>query len=110
MVLAVLCAIQTVAVMIVTTAVNAYLLDAYPEGSGEVGAWVTASRNWSGFMSTYIQIEWVDRSGPIKALGTQAGITVASMIVLVVLNLYGKQLRRLQGRMVFGRANAPKQY
>ena len=50
MVLAVFSAVQTVGVMIVTTAINAYLLDSYPEGSGEVGAWVTASRNWSGFM------------------------------------------------------------
>ena len=48
MVLAVFSGLQTVGVMMVTTAVHAYLLDGYPEGSGEVGAWVSASRNWSG--------------------------------------------------------------
>lgn len=47
--------------MIVATAINAYLFDCYPEGSGEVRAWVTASRNWAGFMLTYIQIAWGTR-------------------------------------------------
>ncbi|KAK0263112.1 hypothetical protein LTR35_017611 [Friedmanniomyces endolithicus] len=101
MVLAVLSAVQTVGAMIVTTAINAYLLDCYPEGSGEVGAWVTASRNWSGFMATFIQIEWVTSAGPATAFGAQAGITAGSIIVLVILQLYGKKLRKRQGRMVF---------
>ena len=104
MVLAVLRTLQCVAVMIVTTAINAYLLDSYPEGSGEVGAWVTASRNWSGFMATYVQIEWVTSKGPVKAFGTQAGVTIASMLILVFLQMYGKRLRKWQGRMIFGRA------
>lgn len=73
-----------------------------PEGSGEVGAWVTASRNWSGFMATYIQIEWVTGAGPAVAFEFQAGITAASIILIVFLQVYGKRLRRAQGRMVFG--------
>ncbi|KAK0770353.1 hypothetical protein LTR75_017932 [Friedmanniomyces endolithicus] len=103
MVLAVFSAVQTVGVMIVTTAINAYLLDCYPEGSGEVGAWVTASRNWSGFMATFIQIEWVTNAGPAIAFGAQAGITGASIIILIILQLYGKKLRKWQGRMVFSK-------
>lgn len=104
MVIAVFAALQCVGVMIVTTAINTYLLDCYPEGSGEVGAWVTASRNWGGFMSTYIQIAWVNRDGPATALGAQAAITFVSMFLMVVLQMYGKRLRKWQGRMVFSKA------
>lgn len=103
MVLAVFSALQTVGVMIVTTAINSYLLDCYPEGSGEVGAWVTASRNWSGFMATFIQIEWVTKAGPATAFGAQAGITGASIVILIVLQWFGKRLRKSQGRMVFAK-------
>lgn len=101
MVLAVFSAVQTVGLMIATTAVNAYLLDSYPEGSGEVGAWLTAARNWGGFMVTYFQVEWVLGSGPVKAFGTQASITVGSMLILAALQIFGKRVRKLQGRMVF---------
>ncbi|KAE8159856.1 putative MFS transporter [Aspergillus tamarii] len=103
MVIAVFAATQCIGVMIVTTAINAYLLDSYPEGSGVVGAWVTASRNWAGFMATYIQIDWVTRIGPAKALGIQAAITFVSVFFMVFLQMYGKRLRQWQGRMVFSR-------
>ncbi|GAB1205253.1 hypothetical protein APSETT445_003926 [Aspergillus pseudonomiae] len=99
MVIAVFAATQCIGVMIVTTAINAYLLDSYPEGSGIVGAWVTASRNWAGFMATYIQIDWVTRIGPAKALGIQAAITFVSVFFMVFLQVYGKRLRKWQGRM-----------
>ncbi|KAJ5290858.1 MFS transporter [Penicillium angulare] len=103
MIIAGFASIQVVGIMIVTTAINAYLLDCYPEGSGEVGAWVTASRSWAGFMATYIQIDWVDRMGAAKALGIQAGITVASLFFIGFLQIYGKRLRKWQGRMVFNK-------
>lgn len=101
MVIAVVAAIQCVGFMVVTTAINSYLLDCYPEGSGEVGAWVTASRNWGGFMATFVQLDWVDRLGPAKVLGIQAGITVASLFLIAFLQAYGKRLRQWQGRMNF---------
>lgn len=103
MVIAVFAAVQCIGIMVVTTAINAYLLDCYPEGSGEVGAWVTASRNWGGFMATYIQLEWVRSLGPARALGIQAAVTVASQFLMVILQIYGKRLRRWQGRMVFNK-------
>lgn len=48
--LAVFGAMQVVGIMIATTAINAYLLDSYPEGSGEVGAWICVGRTLGGFM------------------------------------------------------------
>ena len=101
MVIAVLATLQCFGVMIVTTAINAYLLNCYPEGSGEVSAWITASRNWAGFMATYIQIEWVTQLGPARALGIQAAITFTSLFLIVFLQFYGKRIRQWQGRMVF---------
>ncbi|KAL8707412.1 MAG: hypothetical protein Q9220_007557 [cf. Caloplaca sp. 1 TL-2023] len=105
MVLAVFAATQCFGVMIVTTAINAYLLDCYPEASGEVCAWIAASRNWAGFMATYIQIEWVTRLGLAKVFGIQAGITFASIFLIVLLQVYGKRTRKWQGRILFGSGN-----
>ncbi len=51
-VLAVFVAGQVMGIMIATVALNAYLLDAYPEGSGEVGAWIVVGRTLGGFMAT----------------------------------------------------------
>lgn len=87
--------------MIATVALNAYLLDAYPEGSGEVGAWIVVGRTMGGFMATYIEIDWVTKSGPIDALGAQTGITAAAGFIILALGLIGKRLRKAQGRMNF---------
>ena len=102
-VIAVFATTQCFGVMIVTTAINAYLLACYPDVSGEVGAWTTASRNWAGFMATYIQIEWVAQLGPAKVFGIQAAITFASLFLIVFLQLYGKRMRQWQGGMLFGK-------
>lgn len=56
MVVAVFAAMQVFGIMIATTAMNASLLDAYPEGSGEVCAWINFGRSMGGFMATYINI------------------------------------------------------
>jgi MFS family permease len=103
MVIAMFAALQCIGVILVTTAISAYLLDYDPETSGEVGAWVTASHNWAGFMATYIQIDWVTRLGPAKVLGIQAAITFASLFFMTFVLLYGKRLRQWQGRMVIGK-------
>ena len=87
--------------MIATVALNAYLLDAYPEGSGEVGAWIVVGRTMGGFMATYVEINWVTRSGPVDAFAVQTAITAAAGFVVLVLGLFGKRLRKAQGRMYF---------
>lgn len=87
--------------MIATVAVNAYLLDAYPEGSGEVGAWIVVARNMGGFMATYIEINWVEAYGLENTFGAQAGITAAAGLIILGLGMYGKKLRNMQGNMKF---------
>ena len=74
MAIAVLCAAAQVAgIMIATVALNAYLLDVYLEGTGEVGAWIVVGRTWAGFMATYIEINWVLKDGLVDAFGAQTG-------------------------------------
>ncbi|KAL9093484.1 MAG: hypothetical protein Q9165_003879 [Trypethelium subeluteriae] len=100
MVLAVFAATQCVGIMVATTAVNAYLLDCYPEASGEVSAWVAIGRIWGGFMASYIQLPWVAEIGAAKVLGIQCAITAAAASVIVILQVYGKRIRTAQGRIV----------
>lgn len=101
MVIAVFFAGQVMGIMIATVALDAYLLDAYPEGSGEVGAWITVGRTMGGFMATYIEINWVTKSGPLNALGAQTGITGAAGLIILILGYFGKRIRKAQGRMKF---------
>lgn len=101
MVVAVFFGAQVAGIMIVTTAVNAYLLDAYPEGSGEVGAWLGFGRTWGGFMASYINIPWVLKDGPAKVFGIQAAVVLGATLIVAVLQIFGKKLRQAQGRMIF---------
>lgn len=100
-VVAVFFAAQVMGIMIATVAINAYLLDAYPEGSGEVGAWIVVGRTMGGFMATYIEINWVTDHGLENAFGAQTGITAAAGLIIIGLGLYGKKLRIMQGNMKF---------
>ena len=99
MVLAVFATLQIIGFLINTAAINAYLLDAYPEWSGEVCAWIVIARTTGGAMSVYVQLPWVARDGPLATLGTQAAITVASLLFIVLLQLFGPRLRRKQSHL-----------
>lgn len=101
MAVAVFDATQLVGVNVISTAVNAYLGDAYPEAPGEVDTWIVMGRTMGGFMATYIQLSWVKKVGPGSALGTQAGITWAAVILVAILQIFGKRLREWQGPMKF---------
>ena len=101
MVIAVFFAGQVVGIMIATVAVNAYLLDVYPEGSGEVGAWIIVGKAMGGFMATYVEIDWVRKSGPVSTFAAQTGITAAAGFIILALGIFGKRLRTAQGRMKF---------
>ncbi|KAF2721797.1 MFS general substrate transporter [Polychaeton citri CBS 116435] len=101
MAVAVFAAMQVVGIMIATTAVNAYLLDSYPEGSGEVCAWINVGRTMGGFMATYIEIPWIQEHGTAAPLGIQAGITFAASVIPIFLQVFGKRIRQWQGEMKF---------
>ena len=99
--MAVLDAAQFIGVVIISTAANAYLGDAYPEAACEVDTCIVIARAMGGFMATYIELPWVARVGAAKALGTQTGITWAALSLVIFLQVFGKRLRQAQGPMVF---------
>ncbi|BDD60932.1 hypothetical protein MAP00_006019 [Monascus purpureus] len=43
-------------IMITTVAITSYNLDSYPEGSGEVSAWLNFARTTGGFIVSYFQV------------------------------------------------------
>ena len=101
MAIAVFYAVQIVGIVIATTGISAYLLDAYPEGSGEIGAWTNFGRLMGGFMATYVQLEWVQRNGAAVALGSEAAIVFAAALIILGLHVFGGRIRRMQGPMKF---------
>lgn len=70
MIVAAFYAVHVVGITIPTVGIDAYLLDAYPEGPAEAGTWVNVGRSSGGSMATYIQLNWIERdSGTEKVLG-----------------------------------------
>lgn len=88
-------------IMVTTVAVNAYNLDSYAEGSGEVAAWVNFSRTTGGFIISYFQVKWAAASGTIISFGVQAAICGAAFGLILFLQFYGKKLRQKSGPLHF---------
>lgn len=89
-------------IMIVTTAINAYVLDSYPEAPGEVSAWINAGRTVGGFIISYFKIKWAEKEGTEKSLGIQAAVVVAAVLLFIVpLQIWGKSMRDRQGKIEF---------
>lgn len=101
MVTAVVWGLYVFGIMICTTAINSYLLDAYPEASGEVAAWINFGRTIGGFIITYEEVDWAFAMGTEKALAIQAAIVAAAFGLIVVLQFKGKQMRLRQGVVTF---------
>lgn len=89
------------ATIITTTAVSAYLLDSYPEASGECAAWLNFSRTLGGFIVGYIQINWATKAGTQTEYGIQSAIMAAAFLVIVFLQFFGHKLRQAQGPLKF---------
>ncbi|KAL2415722.1 hypothetical protein ABEF95_004306 [Exophiala dermatitidis] len=89
------------ATIVTTTAVSAYLLDSYPEASGECAAWLNFSRTLGGFIVGYIQINWATKAGTQTEYGIQSGIMAAAFLLLVFLQFFGHKLRNSQGPLKF---------
>ncbi|EXJ80123.1 hypothetical protein A1O1_08265 [Capronia coronata CBS 617.96] len=88
-------------IMVTTVAINAYNLDSYPEGSGEVAAWVNFARTTGGFIISYFQVKWANASGTIVSFGVQGAVCFAAFALVVFLQIYGKKLRMSSGPLHF---------
>ncbi|OQO05774.1 hypothetical protein B0A48_09868 [Cryoendolithus antarcticus] len=88
-------------IMITTVAITAYCLDSYPEGSGEVAAWINCARTTGGFVVSYFQVKWANRMGTAATFGIQAAVVAASYLIVVFLQMYGKRLRERSGPLRF---------
>lgn len=92
----------TFGVIVNSASVNMYLLNSYPEASPEVGMWINFSRTAGGFIISYFQVEWVARVGAEITFGTQAAVCLAVFSIIVVLQLFGEQLRGWGGELNLG--------
>ncbi|KAF5858016.1 hypothetical protein ETB97_004947 [Aspergillus alliaceus] len=84
-------------IMIVTVATNAYVLDSYPEASGEVAAWINFGRTAGGFIVSYFMVEWSNKQGARRQFGTMTGIIVFSFLIILLLQATGKKMRLWAG-------------
>ncbi|KAK9458910.1 major facilitator superfamily domain-containing protein [Lipomyces oligophaga] len=88
-------------VMLDTVAILAYLLDCYPEASGEVAAIICMGRTVGGFIVSYFQVKWADATGAAVSFGTQAAISAAAVLLIVLLQFRGHRLREWSGPLNF---------
>ncbi|KZO99734.1 MFS general substrate transporter [Calocera viscosa TUFC12733] len=89
-------------IMIMTVGVNAYNLDSYPEGSGEVAAWINFGRTTGGFIVSYFQVTWAQSLGTEVSFGTQAAICAFVFCLLIVpLQFFGRRMRQWSGPLHF---------
>ena len=54
-------------IMIVTTSINSYVLDVYPEAPGEISARINAGRTIGGFIVSYFELTWAEAEGTQKS-------------------------------------------
>jgi hypothetical protein len=101
-VLAVGWGMHNLATILTTTAVGAYLIDAYPEASGESAAWLNFARTVSGFAAGYFHINWGQDVGVELEYGIQTAMMAAAFLVFVVpLTIWGRRIRDWQGHLKF---------
>lgn len=88
-------------VMTASVAVTTYLLDSYHSASAEVASFLNFARVVAGFAVGYFQMPWGVKVGYDKSFGTQAGIVGAALVVLLLIQNYGKVLREKGGPVKF---------
>lgn len=81
-------------VMLSTTAINAFMLDAYPDRPGEVAALINFGRTSGGFVISYVQLNWALATGTQVQYGTQAGIVAGAFLIILFLQAFGRRLRQ----------------
>ncbi|TKA70092.1 hypothetical protein B0A55_08026 [Friedmanniomyces simplex] len=88
-------------IMLTTVAITAYNLDCYPEGSGEVAAWINFARTTGGFIISYFQVTWANAMGTERSFGIQAAICLAAYFLVVIMQVFGKRIRERAGPLRF---------
>jgi len=88
--------------VLTTSAVASYLIDCYPEASGESAAWLNAVRTLAGFILGYVQLNWATASGTEVEYGIQSAIMGGAFLLFVVpLTFFGSRIRKVQGPLKF---------
>lgn len=88
---------HTFGVMTTSVAVSAYVLDSYPTAPAEVSGWTNFARAIGGFGVGYFQQPWGAKVGYGGSFGTQAGVVGFGLIIIAVVQLYGRSLRLYAG-------------
>lgn len=88
-------------IMVTTVALTAYNLDSYPEGSGEVAAWINFARTIGGFIISYFQVSWAKAEGTKTSFGIQAAICALAFLLIITMQVFGKRLRLYAGKLDF---------
>jgi MFS family permease len=88
-------------VMIASVAVTAYALDCYPNGAGEVSAFLNFARTAGGFSVGYFQQPWGAASGYGLSFGIQALIVGVATVVLTLIFIFGPRMRERGGPLNF---------
>ncbi|KAF8464913.1 major facilitator superfamily domain-containing protein [Kalaharituber pfeilii] len=88
-------------VMAASVGVTAYTLDCYPNASGEVGGYINFARAAGGFIVGYFQMPWGMKVGYDVSFGTQAGIVTAAVILLIIIQRFGRIWREKGGQVEF---------
>lgn len=86
-------------IILASVSITAYTLDCYPNGSGEVSAWLNVFRTLCGMAVPYFQLTWGIRVGFGQSFGIQAAAVVCALGLLVPLFFYGERLRIRFGPM-----------
>lgn len=93
---------HNLATVLTTSAVGAYLIDAYPEASGESAAWLNFSRTVAGFAVGYFMLPWATADGPELEYGIQTAIMGGAFVLFIVpLTMFGSRIRTMQAPLKF---------
>ena len=84
-------------IMLISVAIVTYVLDCYPNASGEVSALINLGRVAAGFSVGYFQSAWGTKEGYNVSFGLQAVVIAASLVLLFLLQVVGARIRNWSG-------------
>ena len=90
-------ALVQVGIMLISVAIVTYVLDCYPNASGEVSALINLGRVAAGFSVGYFQQAWGTKVGYNVSFGVQAAVIAGSLAVLFCIQQFGAKFRLWAG-------------